>query len=861
MVVGDPLVGRQVVGNAETGDLMAKISDRGSDEHSTVYGMRFGVAWKGGHQLDKARDLALYGKWTRHTIAQYNWVRIPCYSENNLGGPELSYQGTHVAGVISTTTITDVQWGPDLRGSEVLTQLKEKATALGRDLQARITLHFFTRNFAPYVAFNATLGYVTGSIGVAGGDSKEEGEEKEVFNVPGQRAMFPRETPVGLTFNNTNDICYGYENKVTEIQWTNFAPFEIGKSWSNSSGNNEQLEVRLDLSNSLPAHLYDSLRDIGTLKLGILRQKTLQKRKNTDGSRGEECVQILDETPIPYLSASFMGGSMIHTIPFDKSLEDEISSNPLVVVQVLGGGGGGGGGVRGSTEICGHFLGSKHHHYDDSNSEKDDSDEELETVQILLQETPYFVRPFDYYLDRLESVYRPVITQRVIVTHFGHPTENATVSAHSTNSTGPPYYGVGPTSWTAKTTKSGIAEFTYRWNETAAPMISSTQRLYYEPQCEDNVLSLPLDGQIYYFYYCVDYPSGSECINDWSVTPQAYFLALGRIDRDEAVPPTWVDDVGPILAQFAQVAPIMKKILDLGNYTEVVLRRKMMKKSMEDVDFEGAGYMPISRDLSTAKRKMILQWLQNPLYNATTGPENVKLTTPECSGFVPYEAGLAEAEPEWIPPPTRCNHPLLFTEPPEVHDPRLLRILTAPPPAIYRTLRSKGRGYLVETSSTPDCSEEGVKHSLETAVQLEWSTLPPYLTSLYSIKEGCNHEIAELLRSVLMQEMLHLAQAANTLIAMGGRPLLDDESVAPSYPTMGLPGGVLPGLEVTLEKLSLQHVHEVFMSIEVPEHRIVQKELTIGRFYDQYITDCIKSNLSDENFQQAPVDKQVSLVL
>ncbi len=44
--------------------------------------------------------------------------------------------------------------------------------------------------------------------------------------------------------------------------------------------------------------------------------------------------------------------------------------------------------------------------------------------------------------------------------------------------------------------------------------------------------------------------------------------------------------------------------------------------------------------------------------------------------------------------------------------------------------------------------------------------------------------------------MSHLAQAANLLIAIGGRPVIDSAQTAPSYPGK-IPGGVLPQCNAT----------------------------------------------------------------
>ncbi|RBH51872.1 hypothetical protein C3F00_033145, partial [Pseudomonas sp. MWU13-2860] len=49
------------------------------------------------------------------------------------------------------------------------------------------------------------------------------------------------------------------------------------------------------------------------------------------------------------------------------------------------------------------------------------------------------------------------------------------------------------------------------------------------------------------------------------------------------------------------------------------------------------------------------------------------------------------------------------------------------------------------------------------AVRLELSTIPTYLTALFSIKPGQNQEARALVQSVVVEEMLHMTLAANTL--------------------------------------------------------------------------------------------------
>jgi hypothetical protein len=67
-------------------------------------------------------------------------------------------------------------------------------------------------------------------------------------------------------------------------------------------------------------------------------------------------------------------------------------------------------------------------------------------------------------------------------------------------------------------------------------------------------------------------------------------------------------------------------------------------------------------------------------------------------------------------------------------------------------------------------STHALRAHLQWALELEHSTIPPYLCALYSIPEGSNPEAAEVVRSVFMEEMLHMTLVANVLNAVGGSP-------------------------------------------------------------------------------------------
>jgi hypothetical protein len=104
---------------------------------------------------------------------------------------------------------------------------------------------------------------------------------------------------------------------------------------------------------------------------------------------------------------------------------------------------------------------------------------------------------------------------------------------------------------------------------------------------------------------------------------------------------------------------------------------------------------------------------------------------------------------------------------------------------------------------------------LETAIGVEFGTLPPYLYAMFSIPPGENVAAANLIKSVLMQEMIHMCLACNIMNALGGTIKL----VPPKYPGP-LPGDIGPigkdALVIHLYRLSEKAMKQG-MAIEQPE--------------------------------------------
>jgi hypothetical protein len=268
-----------------------------------------------------------------------------------------------------------------------------------------------------------------------------------------------------------------------------------------------------------------------------------------------------------------------------------------------------------------------------------------------------------------------------------------------------------------------------------------------------------IDGQVYGLAYQLgpQPPAVGQISNPSQILNFLVFSAY-----EVPAQPTWVRDVYPIFLQYAQLYPVMRRIVDLANYGNVMQHLQILK-NVFSAPMSDPNYMPVTRDLSAAKQQMILAWLDNPVY-MDPGDRNQLMI------------------------------------------------------------------------------------ALQMAIELEHSTIPPYLTALYSIKPNANREAAALIRSVVVEEMLHMALACNILISIGGSPSIGQPGFIPLYPG-ALPGGVRPDLVVGLKRASIEQIRDCFMNIEMPEEMLKERlrrlaprrgttptaDYTIGWFYDQII--------------------------
>lgn len=122
-----------------------------------------------------------------------------------------------------------------------------------------------------------------------------------------------------------------------------------------------------------------------------------------------------------------------------------------------------------------------------------------------------------------------------------------------------------------------------------------------------------------------------------------------------------------------------------------------------------------------------------------------------------------------------------------------------------------------------------LKELLNSAVILEFATIPIYLQAMWSIKDN-NCEVAQSIRNIFQEEMLHMAMVCNMIAGIGGEPKIYDPKNGLKYPA-GLPGGVHPDLYLYLEGLNDCSLRN-FIEIELPDR--------IAEIYDYDTKELVK---------------------
>ena len=173
------------------------------------------------------------------------------------------------------------------------------------------------------------------------------------------------------------------------------------------------------------------------------------------------------------------------------------------------------------------------------------------------------------------------------------------------------------------------------------------------------------------------------------------------------------------------------------------------------------------------------------------------------------------------------------------------------------TTRESHKRYLLSERYKSITTLKELQSATQGAINVEMATIPLYLNALYSIMDRSS-EAFQALRSVVMEEMFRVNQAANILIGIGGTPQFTGD-VVPKYPSY-LPGAnpnTTPYLG--LFQASQTVFSDVFMAVERPAAFEAPPEGanfdTIGQYYAGLwlgIEACVKAYGHDTVFRQEP---------
>jgi hypothetical protein len=143
-----------------------------------------------------------------------------------------------------------------------------------------------------------------------------------------------------------------------------------------------------------------------------------------------------------------------------------------------------------------------------------------------------------------------------------------------------------------------------------------------------------IDGQVYGIRPGFVDAQYSGPVNQWNFI--SVLLWSGFVPSN---PVTW-DDLQPIFQQYANLYPVMNRFLDLGSYESVVRHRELLSLAF-GLDAGNPNAMPVTRDLSPAKRDAILAWLERPVKGTVVAAAQAQ---EEARATVPI-AAISDGEP------------------------------------------------------------------------------------------------------------------------------------------------------------------------------------------------------------------------
>ncbi len=345
---------------------------------------------------------------------------------------------------------------------------------------------------------------------------------------------------------------------VVDETWSLLNNINFFDGWVDRANNS----VLVDLGNALPMTHQLALKDIGSLQLAIL--KDVNTQESDELSEGDGFIALGD--PIPYQTTDWLNKtSGIWSVPLSGDAANLIQDHPLALMQML----------------------------DDNHG------------KVLIRESinGLLVRA-DNFVQRVEPTETSQI--KLFTSCYGQPLPNAEVSIDFSppdNTAGDESSNDPSLSQTPIPETDLPKEALKNLPQTLTTEGDAQADLSIETQDPNNPRGY-IDGQIYTLQYSLQ---GQE--NTQKHPLDAIYVLLFN---SYPIPnhPTWFEHIQPIFQQYGNLYPIMsKRLVDLGDYDSVRQHRAILELSFS-LDIYDPNSMPVTRDLSKAKRETILRWLR-----------------------------------------------------------------------------------------------------------------------------------------------------------------------------------------------------------------------------------------------------------
>ncbi|MCB9547989.1 MAG: hypothetical protein H6706_19405 [Myxococcales bacterium] len=360
--------------------------------------------------------------------------------------------------------------------------------------------------------------------------------------------------------------------------------------------------VFLDLGNALFTGQDAEILDIGDLSLGVYDLRTPPASPPPGGVI--PLATLPAQGPAGYATAGWYARTAgVVALPVPASLRPLVERSPLVISSSAGG------------------------------------------KQFSIAEAPsgLFVRADDFVVRASPG---DVVVRRIYATRFGVRAAGLTLACAADDSqlqsqvgSGPPYVMTSPPVGTPTDVLQYPATLTTDAQGVAllAVTIGDPGRARWFNGGAD----YGIDGQVYGVRASVAEGGDNGPPNPWNFIS---FLVWSGFSLRVPGAPTWHDDLQPIFQQYANLYPVMLRFLDLADVESVARNQRLLSLAF-GLPPEDPNAMPVTRDLSPAKRAAILAWLDGGMPLGTPPAPAAPRTTPAAdpAATTPLRGGKALA--------------------------------------------------------------------------------------------------------------------------------------------------------------------------------------------------------------------------